>query len=74
MSDKKILIAYFSHSGNTKAAAEKIQKLQAAIYLRLPRKIHIRKNTMLLLIKENLKKKITFFLNLKITAIRLIMI
>ena len=27
MSDKKILIAYFSHSGNTKAAAEKIQKI-----------------------------------------------
>ena len=25
MSDKKILIAYYSHSGNTKEAAEKIQ-------------------------------------------------
>ena len=27
MSDKKILIAYYSHSGNTKEAAEKIQSL-----------------------------------------------
>ena len=27
MSDKKILIAYYSHSGNTKAAAEKIKSL-----------------------------------------------
>jgi len=27
MTDKKILIAYYSHSGNTKAVAEKIQSL-----------------------------------------------
>lgn len=27
MSDKKVLVAYFSYSGNTKAVAEKIQKL-----------------------------------------------
>lgn len=27
MSDKKILIAYYSHSGNTKEAAEKIQTI-----------------------------------------------
>lgn len=27
MTDKKVLIAYYSYSGNTKAAAEKIQKL-----------------------------------------------
>ncbi len=26
MSDKRVLIAYYSYSGNTKAAAEKIQK------------------------------------------------
>ena len=30
MSDKKILIAYYSHSGNTKEAAEKIQSLTGA--------------------------------------------
>ena len=27
MIDKKVLIAYYSHSGNTKAAAEKIQSV-----------------------------------------------
>ena len=35
MSDKKILIAYYSHSGNTKAAAEKIKSLTGGDLLEL---------------------------------------
>ena len=35
MSDKKILIAYYSHSGNTNAAAEKIKSLTGGDLLEL---------------------------------------
>lgn len=46
MTDKKILIAYYSWSGNTKAAALKIQKQTGGDIFEIAPKIHTRPDTM----------------------------